>query len=170
MKKCIVENCIRKQHARTYCNIHYYRLIKWNDINKEPRPKKTLEEKRKNIQRIKAKYKKTIKGIESEKKYKQSEIGKATRRAWVSTRRKRTKKATPNWINKKQIKEIYKNCPEGFEVDHIIPLKAIHPVTKKHIACGLHVPWNLQYLPKIDNNLKSNKIPKEFLCTLKMDL
>ncbi len=62
--------------------------------------------------------------------------------------------ATPTWLteqHKKLIQHIYKNCPKGFEVDHIIPLQG------KEVR-GLHVPWNLQYLPKEVNRRKSNKV------------
>ena len=62
-------------------------------------------------------------------------------------------KACPKWLSNEQLEELrnfYINCPEGYEVDHIIPLKG------KNVR-GLHVPWNLQYLKREDNNFKSNK-------------
>jgi hypothetical protein len=55
----------------------------------------------------------------------------------------------PRWQSKAQIAEFYKNCPEGYVVDHIIPLN--HPDIS-----GLHVIDNLQYLEKNENGLKSN--------------
>ena len=58
--------------------------------------------------------------------------------------------ATPRWANMDKIKEIYKNCPEGHEVDHIVPLQGIN-------VCGLHVENNLQYLTKLENKEKGNK-------------
>ncbi len=55
----------------------------------------------------------------------------------------------PAWADTKAIREFYKNCPEGYEVDHIIPLRG-------ETVCGLHVLSNLQYLPMEENRRKGN--------------
>jgi len=59
--------------------------------------------------------------------------------------------ATPTWADIERIKDIYKRCPKGYEVDHIIPLQG-------ETVCGLHVADNLQYLAKEENISKSNKL------------
>lgn len=55
------------------------------------------------------------------------------------------------WADWDKIEEIYINCPEGYQVDHIIPLQSRY-------VCGLHTEDNLQYLTIEDNRRKSNKI------------
>lgn len=66
--------------------------------------------------------------------------------------------AIPPWVTSQQRRDLnnfYVNCPKGFEVDHIWPLK--------HNLCfGLHIIQNLQYLPKAANRAKHNKLPTEW--------
>ena len=57
---------------------------------------------------------------------------------------------TPIWANIEIIKEIYTNCPKGYQVDHIIPLNS-------KAVSGLHVESNLQYLTEKENQVKHNK-------------
>lgn len=58
--------------------------------------------------------------------------------------------AIPSWSQLEQIKDFYDKCPEGYHVDHIIPLRGT-------LVSGLHVIENLQYLLAEDNIRKSNK-------------
>ena len=78
-----------------------------------------------------------------------------------ANRRAAKKNRTPKWLSseqKQEIKEIYKIAKEiqwlsseQLQVDHIIPLQG------KNVS-GLHVPWNLQILPKSQNTRKSNRV------------
>lgn len=80
--------------------------------------------------------------------------------AQTAKRRTQKLKATPTWLTEEQTKEIqefYKLAKElqwlsqePLHVDHIIP------IVGKNV-CGLHVPWNLQILPKSINIKKGNK-------------
>lgn len=62
----------------------------------------------------------------------------------------------PSWFDtqKHLINKFYKNCPEGYQVDHIIPLKG-------ELVSGLHVLENLQYLKASDNMSKGNSYTLE---------
>ena len=53
--------------------------------------------------------------------------------------------------NKRVIDQIYDNCPEEYEVDHIVPLT----------RGGEHNENNLQYLLKEDNRRKNNRLESE---------
>ena len=70
----------------------------------------------------------------------------------ASTVRRRTgmMHRKPEWADDLVINMIYQDCPEGYEVDHIIPLQGEN-------VSGLHVALNLQYLTPIQNQQKGNK-------------
>lgn len=77
-----------------------------------------------------------------------------------SKRRAAKLSATPSWLTKEQllsILEFYKEAKKlemltgiKYHVDHIVPLQGAN-------VCGLHVPWNLQVIPAVDNIRKHNK-------------
>lgn len=70
--------------------------------------------------------------------------------AKVAKRRSKKLQATPEWSDLQAIQAFYEACPEGFHVDHIVPLQG-------KLVSGLHVPNNLQYLTATDNLSKGNK-------------
>lgn len=71
-------------------------------------------------------------------------------REYQKTRKALKLDRVPLWANLDKIKEIYSKCPEGYHVDHIIPLQGT-------LVSGLHVENNLQYLTAKDNLEKHNK-------------
>ena len=84
------------------------------------------------------------------KRYSRTPKGKYIISLANSTRRKKFKTACEGltWEDKKAIGEFYRRCPEGYEVDHIIPVS----------RGGKHVLSNLQYLTREGNRRKKNKL------------
>lgn len=76
-------------------------------------------------------------------------------------RNKQVARAKPAWLTEEHefmLEEIYelrdlrsKLTGVVHHVDHIVPLRGQN-------CCGLHVPWNLQVIPALDNLSKSNRI------------
>ncbi|MFN4274529.1 MAG: HNH endonuclease signature motif containing protein [Aliihoeflea sp.] len=67
---------------------------------------------------------------------------------------KRNRHRAPPWLTdaeRAEIVRIYDECPPGYEVDHVVPLK-------HKLVAGLHVPANLQYLTVAENNAKGNRL------------
>lgn len=85
-----------------------------------------------------------------QKKYEHSEKGRKARKKTYRNRSIRMQKAQEglSWNDKKIIRNFYENCPEGYEVDHIIPLS----------KGGLHRLSNLQYLTRRENQLKASRL------------
>lgn len=69
----------------------------------------------------------------------------------ASLRKARILRATPEWVDLEELKKIYADCPPAHHVDHIVPLMGDG-------VRGLHVPWNLQYLPALENLKKGNRL------------
>jgi hypothetical protein len=75
----------------------------------------------------------------------------------VRQRKKHIRIATPSWVNQEEIARFYAGARKmtertgtEYHVDHIVPLRGRR-------VCGLHVPWNLQVIPAIENLEKSRK-------------
>jgi hypothetical protein len=104
-----------------------------------------------------ANYERKIEVKTRRKRWQQSNNGCACLRAATAKRRATQLKATPLWLTKLQLqemKDIYRLTPIGYEVDHIVPLQGKD-------VCGLHVPWNLQYLTIKQNRSKGNGRTKQ---------
>lgn len=92
---------------------------------------------------------------------------KATNKAWAdknpgiwnhygAKRRAAMRQRTPSWACMERIKDIYRNCPEGFHVDHIVPLRG-------KTVCGFHSQDNLQYLTAAENQRKFNRLEESYV-------
>ena len=78
--------------------------------------------------------------------------------------RARKKQTQPNWLGREDLQRIaeaydlaaQKSVETGlaWEVDHIVPLAGKN-------VCGLHVPWNLQVIPRSVNRKKSNNFDSQ---------
>jgi len=137
MKTCSETNCTKKHLAKGLCQFHYQKLYRQTEIGK---------------QKIKIWNKSKGQQIASYK-FNHSEHGRKIKTFYENYRNHLKANATPKWLSKeqkKQIKNIYLNCPKGHHVDHILPINGKD-------VCGLHVPWNLQILPAEVNIRKSNK-------------
>lgn len=144
MKTCsICKIEIGCNSRRLLCVVHYKQQWKQQNLTRENENNRRYYQE--NTEKVKdAVYDRYLK-VRNTQKYK------TYRKCKEALHRAILLQATPKWSNLVKIAEIYENCPEGFHVDHIIPLKG-------KTVCGLHVPENLQYLPAGENLKKSNKL------------
>lgn len=92
---------------------------------------------------------------------------KATNKAWAdknkgiwnhygAKRRAALRQRTPSWVDMDAVKSIYAQCPDGFHVDHIVPLRG-------RTVCGFHSQHNLQYLTAAENQRKFNRLEDSYV-------
>ncbi len=55
----------------------------------------------------------------------------------------------PAWADEQKIEQIFRDVPDGLEIDHIVPLQG-------ELVSGLNVHTNLQYLTTKENGRKHN--------------
>jgi len=142
------------------------RANKWRDDNFE----RYAESKRQYLDREDVKAAARVRSSEwrtnnSEQKSKNDKEWRANnvdkKRSYQAFRRAKVREATPLWLTKEhrhQIALVYKEALRlskekcvMYHVDHIVPLAG-------KAVSGLHVPWNLQAIPAVENHRKSNKL------------
>jgi hypothetical protein len=148
---CSIEGCGKPVHSKRLCRAHSIRL--WR--NGDP----VVVRRRKQSQQCK-KCGEPSEGCAGnlcrrcytmEFYYKNHERDRPRRNA----RRTYLEKITPRWADREAILRFYAACPDGHEVDHVIPIG-----TKR--VCGLHVLENLQYLTPTANKQKHGRFDESF--------
>ena len=92
------------------------------------------------------------------KKYRSKNPAKGNARA--AKRRAYKLQATPTWLTQDHLNTIFEFYLMAKELENVFPWKQevdhIEPLQGKDI-CGLHVPWNLQIIPMVNNRSKGIK-------------
>lgn len=101
--------------------------------------------------------------VEQQKQYQSANRGRIN--AIGAKRRAAKIQATPVWLTDADLLSIEQfyidahileaDTGNKYHVDHIVPLQG-------EKVCGLHVPWNLQVIPAVENLRKSNKLEEEY--------
>lgn len=162
---CKTEFINKSSNQKKYCS----KSCKGKDYRKKPIYKKWYKEhiKSESFKNNQKKYRSSTKGKITQKNWvknnrehllywyknwRKTEKGKRLKNYDCAIRYAKKKQRTPKWLTKQdlfKIKQFYLKRPQGYEVDHIIPLCGDN-------VSGLHVLNNLQYL-KAEENRKKNK-------------
>jgi hypothetical protein len=123
------------------------KIAKYNTNNKVKLTKQKTDWEKQNNEKV----------IVARKKWRKNN---SVKLAFNSNKRKLAKiNRTPAWLNSGQLVEmegVYDYCSAlrraglDYHVDHIVPLRG-------KIVSGLHVPWNLQVIPGLENVRKGNR-------------
>lgn len=141
--------CRSEDYHKWYANNSDYALSrarKWRAANPDRRKKTNSDWYQRNRKRCLA-------GHKHWRRANPEKVAKIKRKSGAK-RRAGKLKATPKWADLELIGLVYDACPDGHQVDHIIPLRG-------ELACGLHVAENLQYLPARLNAAKGNSVPSD---------
>lgn len=174
MKLCIKNNCGNKVQAKSMCHTHYVQLwrsgsskiqkmsnVKCSELGCEIRSGRSGFCRKHYMVNYIETNKTKLEVQKSQWHENNKDSSKALQKLWRNENRhllrsKNAKRraseynAKPKWVNKLDLNLVYKDCPVGMAVDHIIPLV-------NEYICGLHIPQNLQYLTVKENSTKSNK-------------
>lgn len=147
-KLCEIAACGKKAHTGELCANHARRLKLYGDPLHDPKPVQATHCSECGCERIvkrdrMGRHDLCRRCFRSLQWYANVIENRANANAW----QKRARRQTPPWADVDAIREIYRNRPQGHEVDHIIPLKG-------RTVSGLHVETNLQYLPMLANRRK----------------
>ena len=139
---CKVEGCANPNSTKGLCRKHRISYLKTLPGYEDQVIAKSKRYRAKHQERIRAR----------KRAWKKANPGKCS---YENRQREIAKiKRIPQWLTKEDlqlIKEFYINRPKGYHVDHIVPLQG------KNVS-GLHCPWNLQYLPALENIRKGNRL------------
>ena len=155
-----------KECRKLHYEINKATVVKYYQENKEEIKKDKREDRKNNPEKYKAldkKYDLKYKDRKRQKYYENWDSRRETAKQYklknkhkvvanTSKRRSDKRNQTPNYANFSLINNIYKSCPKGYHVDHMVPIS----------KGGLHYESNLCYLPAGINESKGNKSIEEF--------